>query len=194
MLTALKDLWTRHGRVSGLLIDEQDSMPSSAAFRHRFGSLVRAYQLVGYTPRTDYSFLEINRYLRGRHPEIVQEVITRLAGIGVSVERDPNTELLILDHELTVSLVLSRCLRTEAGSSRWMLRFEEGLKPDLTIAVRMDETNEGIKDYYLLPAIDLTEAKMRLGENNHAMLDAYRFDDLEFFFEMAERISVEDAA
>ena len=72
MLTALKDLWTRHGRVSGLLIDEQDSMPSSAAFRHRFGSLVRAYQLVGYTPRTDYSFLEINRYLRGRHPEIVQ--------------------------------------------------------------------------------------------------------------------------
>ena len=65
---------------------------------------------------------------------------------------------------------------------------------DVTIAVRMDETNEGIKDYYLLPAIDLTEAKMRLGENNHAMLDAYRFDDLEFFFEMAERISVEDAA
>jgi len=194
MLTSLKELWTRHGRVSGLLIDEQDSMPSSAAFRHRFGSLVRAYQLVGYTPRTDYSFLEINRYLRGRHPEIVQEVITRLAGIGVSVERDPKTELLVLDHELTVSLVLSRCLRTEAGSSRWMLRFEEGLKPDLTIAVRMDETNEGIKDYYLLPAIDLTEANMRLGESNHAMLDAYRFDDLEFFFEMAERISVEDAA
>jgi hypothetical protein len=53
--------------------------------------------------------------------------------MGVSVERDPKTELLVLDHELTVSLVLSRCLRTGAGSSRWMLRFEEGLRPDLTI-------------------------------------------------------------
>ena len=42
--------------------------------------------------------------------------------------------------------------------------------------------------------IDLTDAKFRLAENNHAMLDAYRFDDLEFFFEMAERVSVEDAA
>ena len=194
MLHALKELWSRHGRISGLLIDEQDSMPSSAAFRNRFGSLIRAYQLIGYTPRTDYSFVEINRYLRGRHPEIVQEVITRLAGIGVTVERDPATELLILDHELTVSLVLSRCLRTEAGSSRWMLRFEEGLQPDLTIAVRMDETNQAIKDYYLFPAIDLTDAKFRLAENNHALLDAYRFDDLEFFFEMAERVSVEDAA
>jgi DNA invertase Pin-like site-specific DNA recombinase len=194
MLNSLKELWSRHGRISGLLIDEQDSMPSSTAFRYRFGSLIRAYQLVGYTPRADYSFLEINRYLRGRHPEVVQEVITRLATMGVSVERDPKTELLVLDHELTVSLVLSRCLRTGAGSSRWMLRFEEGLRPDLTISVRMDETNQAIKDYYLFPAIDLTDAKLRLSENNHALLDAYRFDDLEFFFQMAERISVEDAA
>ncbi len=194
MLHALKDLWSRHGRISGLLIDEQDSMPSSTAFRYRFGSLIRAYQLVGYTPRTDYSFIEINRYLRGKHPEVVQEVITRLAAMDVSVERDPATELLILDHELTVSLVLSRCLRTATGSSRWLLRFEEGLRPDLTISVRMDETNQAIKDYYLFPAIDLTEAKLRLSENNHVELDAYRFDDLEFFFQMAERISVEDAA
>ena len=194
MLNSLKELWSRHGRISGLLIDEQDSMPSSTAFRYRFGSLIRAYQLVGYTPRADYSFLEINRYLRGRHPEVVQEVITRLSAMGVSVERDPKTELLVLDHELTVSLVLSRCLRTGAGSSRWMLRFEEGLRPDLTISVRMDETNQAIKDYYLFPAIDLTDAKLRLAENNHALLDAYRFDDLEFFFQMAERVSVEDAA
>ena len=31
MLQALKDLLARHGRISGLLIDEQDSMASSAA-------------------------------------------------------------------------------------------------------------------------------------------------------------------
>ncbi len=103
-------------------------------------------------------------------------------------------ELLILEHELTVSLVLARCLRTEAGSLRWMLRFEEGLRPDLTIAVRMDETNQAIKDYYLLPALDLNAAKLRLAEHNHVLLDAYRFDDLEFFFAMAERIPVEGAA
>jgi DNA invertase Pin-like site-specific DNA recombinase len=194
MLQALKDLLARHGRISGLLIDEQDSMASSAAFRHRFGSLIRAYVLIGYTPQTDYSFIEVNRYLRGRHPGIVQEVITRLATLGVTVERDPATELLILDHELTVSIVLSRCLRTGTGSSRWLLRFEEGLRPDLTIAVRMNEGNDGIKDYYLLPAIDLADTNLRLAESNHALLDAYRFDDLEFFFQMAERISIEEAA
>ncbi|HSH94826.1 MAG TPA: hypothetical protein VK968_11820, partial [Roseimicrobium sp.] len=194
MLASLKALWSQHGRVSGLLIDEQENMPSSAAFRSRFGTLLRAYQLIGYTPKTDYSFLQINRYLRDRHPEIIQEVITRLASLDVQVARDPKTDLLTLNQELTVSLVLARCLRTEAGTLRWMLRFEEGLAPDLTIAVRMDETNQAIKDYYLFPAIDLNVAQLRLGVDNAAQLDAYRFDDLEFFFHMAERVSVEDAA
>lgn len=194
MLDALKSLWSRRGKISGILIDEEDAMPSSAAFRHRFGSLIRAYSLVGYTPQTDYSFLEINRYLRLKHPEIVQQVITRLAGIGVPVERDPVTEMLILDRELTVSVVLSRCLQTEKGTRRWLLRFEESYRPDLTIAVRMDESNQAIKDYYLFPAIDIADTKIRLAENNHALLDAYRFDDLEFFFDLARRIPVEDAA
>jgi hypothetical protein len=194
MLQALRDLWSRHGRISGLLIDEQESMPSSTAFAHRFGSLIRAYKLVGYTPDTDYSFVEINRYLRLRHPEVVQEVITRLATLGVSVERDPATEMLTLDHELTVSLVLSRCLRTATGSARWLLRFEESFRPDLTIAIRMDATNQTIKDYYLFPAIDLSKARLRLAEDNDTSFDCYRFDDLEFFFQMAERIAVEDAA
>ncbi len=194
MLSALRRLHEQHGRVSGILIDEQDAMPSSAAYRSRFGSLIRAYQLIGYKPQTDYSFVEINRYLRGRHPEVVQEVIGRLTKMGIAVERDPTSELLVLDQELTVSVVLSRCFCSPAGGRRWLLRFEESFRPDLTIAVRMDETNERIKDYYLLPAIDLSDAKMRLAEDNHALLDSYRFDDLEFFFEMAERISVEDAA
>lgn len=194
MLAALKSLWFRRGKISGLLIDEEEAMPSSAAFRHRFGSLIRAYSLVGYTPETDYSFIEINRFLRLKHPEVVQEVISRLAALGVPVARDPVTELLVLDRELTVSLVLSRCSKTERGSSRWLLRFEEGYRPDVTIAVRMDETNRAIKDYYLIPAIDLMDLRLRLSEDNHALLDAYRFDDLEFFFEMARRIRVEDAA
>jgi DNA invertase Pin-like site-specific DNA recombinase len=194
MLRQLKALWEKHGRVSGLLIDEQEAMPSSAAFRHRFGSLVRAYQLIGYTPPTDYGFLQINRYLRERHPEIVQEVITRLAMMDVRVERDPATELLVLEQELSVSIVLSRCLRTHGSGGRWLLRFEESLSPDLTIAVRMNEANDAIKDYYLFPAIDLIDSRTRLADSNHASLDAYRFDSLEFFFQMAERVNVEQAA
>src|SRR5581483_6345892 len=104
--------------------------------------LIRAYQLIGYSPATDYSFLQINRYLRERYPAIVQEVISRLSAMNVRVARDPATELLVLEEELSVSIVLCRCLRTPGGGGRWLLRFEESLRPDLTIAVRMNEANE----------------------------------------------------
>jgi hypothetical protein len=194
MLERLRQILAQHGRISGLLIDECEDLPSSAAFRHRFGSLVRAYQLIGYTPETDFSFIEVNRFLRQKHPEIVQEVISQLAALGVHVDRNPTNELLVLDRELVVSLVLSRCLQTTGGANRWMVRFEESHRPDITIVARMDESNHGIKDYYLFPALDQVALRLRLSECNNALLDTYRFDDLGFFYALAERVSIEDVA
>jgi DNA invertase Pin-like site-specific DNA recombinase len=194
MLDRLRQILAQHGRISGLLIDEKDDAPSSAAFRHRFGSLVRAYQLIGYTPDTDLSFIEVNRFLRQKHPEVVQEVISQLATLGVQVERNPANDLLILDRELVVSLVLSRCLQTPAGSHRWLVRFEESHRPDITIVARMDESNHSIRDYYLFPALDQAAQRLRLAECNNALLDTYRFDDLGFFYSLTERISIEDVA
>ena len=58
MLSELRQLFSTCGQISGILIDEASGLPSSAAYRHRFGSLSRAYQLVGYHPSRDYSFME----------------------------------------------------------------------------------------------------------------------------------------
>lgn len=49
LLAALRAVFEAEGRLSGLIIDEIDG-PSSSAYRHRFGSLLRAYNLVGYLP------------------------------------------------------------------------------------------------------------------------------------------------
>ena len=51
-------------------------------YRHRFGSLVRAYQLIGYTPEIDYAYVEINRQLRKQHPAVIDSVLQRLREIG----------------------------------------------------------------------------------------------------------------
>ena len=184
----------QYGRLSGVIIDEREDLPSSAAFRHRFGSLIRAYQLIGYMPATDYGFIEVNRFLRRKHPEVVQDVISQLAALGVKVDRDPATELLVLDQELIVSLVLSRCLHTPAGTPRWLVRFEQSHHPDITVVARMDEANRAIKDYYLFPALDRLALQVRLAECNSVLFDTYRFDDLAFFFSLAERVPLEEVA
>ena len=66
MIAVLQQLLQDRGYLSGLIIDETDRLPSSSAYQSRFGSLLRAYELVGFTPDRDYRYIEINRALR-RH-------------------------------------------------------------------------------------------------------------------------------
>ncbi|MCI0748839.1 MAG: recombinase family protein [Verrucomicrobia subdivision 3 bacterium] len=194
MLERLRGVLNKHGRICGMLIDEADDLPSSAAFSHRFGSLVSAYRLIGYDPGIDYSFIEINRKLRKERPQIVGSVIRRIEDLGAAAKWDEEAQLLHVNNELRVSIVLCRHCTTGAGSSRWVIRLDEGLKPDITIAVRMDAANEVARDYYLLPAIDMTWENLRVAEENGVYLDAYRFETLDYFLGMAERTKFQEAA
>ena len=194
MLEKLRELFKQHGRISGVLIDEAEGLPSSAAFGHRFGTLVNAYRLIGYDPGIDYSFIEENRRLRKQHPEMVGAVIKQITACGGEAAWDPKTHLLHLNGELRVSIVLCRHTTTSLGASRWLIRLDESLKPDITIAVRMNEVNEAARDYYILPGLDMNWENLRVAEENAIYLDAYRFGTLDYFFGMAARSKLEEAA
>ena len=194
MLDRLKHLFERHGYLSGLIIDETEHMPSSGAYTGRFGSLLRAYRLVGFTPRRDYSYVEINRALRAVHPKVVAETIATIEDLGGAVRRDPSTDLLTVNTEFSASIVIARCQHTRAGSRRWKIRLDTGLAPDLTVALRMDSANESVLDYYLLPLPELRTDRIRLADENGLMLDAFRFETLEFFCAMGERVRISELA
>lgn len=138
MLERLTRLFQRHGYISSLVIDEADGMPSSGAYAHRFSSLIRAYSLVGFTPDRDYHYIEVNRLLRLFHGDEVERVIREISRLGGTVSRDPATDLLTINSDFTVSVVVARCRETANGGLRWKIRFDTGLVPDITIAIRMD--------------------------------------------------------
>jgi DNA invertase Pin-like site-specific DNA recombinase len=194
MLVRLRELLQRHGRLSALLIDEADTGPSSAVYRHRFGSLVQAYQAIEYTPERDFRFLEINRHLRKLYPQVMSDAVDALRQVGGHIERDPTTDLITINELVTASIVLARARRTATGALRWAIRFDQGLLPDITVAVRMDAANEAPLDYFLFPALDVSPGRLPLSEENGIFVDAYRFDTLEFFFGIAKQISIEEAA
>jgi DNA invertase Pin-like site-specific DNA recombinase len=194
MLDLLKNLLKKHGKISGLLIDETDGMPTSSGYRSRFGSLIHAYQLIGYTPERDYQYIEINRLLRKMHADVISMIISKIIDMGGVVDLDDRTELLLVNKEFTASIVIARCRFTEAGSLRWLIRLDTGLAPDMSIAVRMNVANESPLDYYLLPSIDIKDERIRFSEDNGVVLDTYRFDTLDFFFDIAARIRISVAA
>lgn len=190
MLGQLSALLRAVGRLSALVIDEQDNLPSSSAYRARFGSLLRAYALVGYTPERDFTYLEVNRTLRTLHPRIVADAVTSIRAAGGEVTADTTTDLLTVNGEFTASIVISRCEHLMSGAHRWTIRLDASLRPDITVAVRMDPQNQSALDYYLLPRLGVTSESVRVRDENGLDLDSFRCDSLESFFYLAARTSI----
>jgi DNA invertase Pin-like site-specific DNA recombinase len=194
MLDRLRTIFKRHGRISGLIIDEADGLPSSSAYRSRFGSLTRAYVLVGFTPERDCRYIEVNRTLRAVYPDIVSSTIDGIVRAGGHVKRCDDSDLLTINGEFTASIVIARCRETGAGSFRWHVYFDTGLSPDITVVARMNSANRQVLDYYLFPCLDMPAQRVRLAEHNSVSLDAYRFETLDIFFAMTARTRLLDVA
>jgi DNA invertase Pin-like site-specific DNA recombinase len=187
LLDVLRGLLEQHGFLSGIIIDELEFGPSSSAYRTRFGTLIRAYELIGFTPDRGYRYIEINRALRRMYPDLIATTVRGIKDIGGSVRQDTDTDLLTVNDEFTASLCLVRAQETMAGAHRWKIRFDAGLRPDITVAIRMNQMNSAILDYYLLPRFEMQAEYLALAEHNGLALDAYRFDTLDMLFELAAR-------
>ncbi|WP_460550529.1 recombinase family protein [Comamonas piscis] len=194
MLGMLRQTLEKYGALSGILIDEDEDTPSSSAYRSRFGSLLQAYRFIGYTPRRDYAYLEINRALRRRHPGLIDEMSAGIQQAGGWTERNNETDLLLVNGEFTTALVIARCKPTAVGALRWLFRFDAGLQPDVTVVARMDPFNNYAHDYYVLPAIDFSAENLPTLQDNGFTLDAYRVDTLEGFYQLAGRVPLLEVA
>lgn len=186
LIEHLRTLYQRRGFLSGLIIDESENMPSTSIYSHRFGSLIRAYQMVGFTPDRDYRYLETNKFLRRFYPALVKETEEKIISLGGIVQRDPATDLLRINYEFSISLVLARCQTTESGRYYWKVRFDTSLAPDITVAVRLDSGNQFALDYYLLPRLDFARPGIRLAEHNPVEFESYRFGNLDYLYGMTE--------
>lgn len=194
MLERLAHLFRQHGVLSGIIINEAEGTPSASAYQSRFGSLIRAYELIGFQPERDYRYIEINRALRALHRETVSETIESLRAQGSSVTRNPVTDLLKINDEFTASIVIARCRETGSGMRRWRIHLDASLGPDITLAVRMNGANDAPLDYYFLPRNEVTSHRLGLFEENGFMLDAYRYEELDEFLALSRRTGISELA
>jgi len=191
LLERLRRLYQNQGTLSSVVIDQAPGLPGAAAVSKRFGGLGRAYELIGFRPERDLQYLEINRKLRRLHPAIVLRTRQTIAALGGDIQCDPKTDLLHLNDELVISLVLARCQRLPTGLQRWRVHFDPArYSADITVAIRLDDSNENELDYFLLPRLNFGLSRVQLSERNAAEFECFRFDDLDFFYGLARRTSV----
>ena len=61
LLNSLRDLLASEGRLSLRLIQNSSDVPSPSTYRHRFGSLRRAYELIGYGRPDQFGPIDVRR-------------------------------------------------------------------------------------------------------------------------------------
>ncbi|MDC9595229.1 recombinase family protein, partial [Xenorhabdus sp. IM139775] len=137
LLDHLQRKLNEKGKLSGFIIDEDDQGPSSSVYRSRFGGLLRAYEIIGYKPEHDYSYIKINKELREYYHDTIERVVKNIAAFNNIVDSQSKYPLLLVNEYISISLIISRCKKLQSGKLRWKIRFENSLSPDISIVIRM---------------------------------------------------------
>lgn len=154
---------------------------------------MRVYQLVGFNPKTDYSWLETKKYLKGVNADITNTIISNIYQSDGWVSDSSNAGVLNINDEFTLAIQAVRCQRTSPTNLRWRINFNHALAPDISIAARMDSLNEAVIDYYIFPSIDLILNNIYLKEQNPFSFEFYRFDTLKLLYQLVKRITIPEA-
>jgi Recombinase len=190
LLSSLRGLWVKHGRLSAHLIAEDKSMPGVDLYRKHFQYLTRAYSLIGYIPSRHYRYNLVKEPMVQLHRDLCASVKAKLISSGAKVEEQGRMNLLLINEQLRISIVLCYCNEKYSGRL-WLVHFDRRSRPDITIAARLAPGNTHILDYYLFPASERLTQRTFLTEENHCRLDVHRFECLEFFLGLFRRCYLE---
>ena len=169
LLQSLRGILAQHGMLSGLLIDEREEMPSSSAYRHRFGSLLRAYELIGKVDALGGSVNAIE-FITGEIDESAwgyQERYRIGQDVVVGVNKYEEDEIEVPD-----------LLRVDPESEREQLErlaaFKANRDQEL-VARRLDEIRDAARGTgNMLPVIkDALRDRASMGEVSGAMQDVF---------------------
>ncbi|EPC6766398.1 recombinase family protein [Escherichia coli O86:H51] len=192
LLEKLKQKLESNGKLSGFIIDEDDTGPSSSVYRTRFGGLLRAYTLIGYKPEHDYSYIQINEALRSFYSGIIEDFKGEILKSNCYIDEYKYAPMLYINDEFLISVLITKCTHMKSGKLRWKVRFNNSQKADITIVIRMDSQNISPLDFYIIPKIENEYSKMWMTETNNIRLDLYRFDNLDKLLQIITRMKVRE--
>jgi predicted site-specific integrase-resolvase len=188
MLKRLKIVLQRRGRLSRWVIDEAENIPSPTLYQLRFGSLRNAYRLIGYTPELDCEYIESRSARRNMIEDLALKVGTALAKVGEDVRVDQVHQALKVQ-DLVISFRVARSWHDggESHSPIWTIQRGRHLPPGVIIVMRLDNSNETVRDYLLMPASKLVGPRLRFTESGTERFGLRRFGTVHGVVQAIER-------
>jgi len=178
MLRVLKTRLEKEGKLTAQIIDSSPELPCTMTYIHRFGTLRRAYELIGYNPDS-VRFYESRRAVRATARRIADELVRFIQHATVSAAFDLNSRLLTVLPGLSVSILIARCAHQTNGALRWQVKQKPNRNATLVLVARMKRGNTDVLDYCLIPRDRFPQDNITFRRTAKGSLDSYRYIKLE---------------
>lgn len=189
ILECLRSLLAREGTLTLDLIQKSE-LPSPSTYRRRFGSLRRAYELIGYCTAKDFTACDLRRRLQAQREELMLQ-LTGLFPHDLAVVRRGGRwrTRLRLRTGRHISVLISRTVRPWKNTIRWQVDPVSHERHFVTLLVRLDLHNKLVHDFHVIPNINRS-SRFTLKSKDSWLERGERLDNLMEFCKAVKRASV----
>jgi DNA invertase Pin-like site-specific DNA recombinase len=170
ILGGLRALLAREGRLTLALIEKCPSVPSPSGYRWRFGSVRKAYELIGYGP-TEFRFVELRRKTQAIRHEIIRS-LQEMFPTEITIVVRPNKRWrshIRLKSGVTVNVLIGRCRGTIDNRLKWEITAVEHESHYVTLIALLNPTNTAVHEMFVLPNVE-PELRRRFLTTDHPWL------------------------
>lgn len=182
MLDHLRRVWRLSGKLSSQLLEKITPHMGPYYYRRTFGTLRKAYDLVGYKASHDYTAIASRRsHMKEQRRILLRQVQQQCLRLGAAVVTDRESRVVRINNMLTLKPVLAPFLRYshQAVSDGWWFDILFEAEVDMLVIGRLSIENNRIESYYLIPKLAGFSGQFSAAQDTDLIfLEPYRSRDL----------------
>jgi len=181
ILEQLKSILKTHGRLSTALLRLHGLSPGG--LNHRFGSLIKAYDLIGY--QTMYKKTAENRlHIRRIRSELMQQLAEMFPGrVSVFSWAWRRRSCIRLKNGTKVAVRVCRSIELVTKGRMWVLQAARDERCGITLMAGMNPENAALEVFYLSTRLK-NPCKVHIAEDSDWLKKGVRLEDLRSFYEV----------
>ena len=162
--------------------------PSPSTYRKRFGSLRRAYELIGYGRPADFGAIDLRRRTQAMRENLIAQ-IQAIFPNQISIARRGGRwrSRLRLRNRLSISVLIARPFRAWKDTIRWLVDPVQHERKLVTLLARLNVNKDAFLDFYILPNVDRRK-RFSISLRDVWLNRAERLTSLSTFCEATERV------
>lgn len=184
VLDQLKSILKTHGHLSSAILRLYGLSPGSLS--HRFGSLIKAYDVIGY--QTIYRKMAEHRlHVRTIRAELMEQIVDMFPGkVSVFSWQWKRRSCLRLKNGARVAVRICRSINLVTKGRMWVLQAARDEPCRLTLVVGLNLENTAVEAFYLTTCLR-NQSKIHITENDEWLRKGVPLENLGSFYGAATK-------